>query len=83
MKPPVRSIMSPSGNCLAPLEITKGRTVISIAHRLSTLAHCHRVVDLSDSENEGSKRSHADNSSPNYINIAENLLVSAPQRAVA
>ena len=31
-------------------EITKGRTVISIAHRLSTLAHCHRVVDLSDSE---------------------------------
>lgn len=30
-------------------EITKGRTVISIAHRLSTLAHCHRVVNLSDS----------------------------------
>ncbi|CAH6889672.1 hypothetical protein VCHA30O60_340003 [Vibrio chagasii] len=28
--------------------ISKGRTVISIAHRLSTLAHCSRVVDIDE-----------------------------------
>ncbi|WP_276526668.1 ABC transporter transmembrane domain-containing protein [Vibrio coralliilyticus] len=28
-------------------EISQGRTVISIAHRLSTLAHCDRVINLS------------------------------------
>ncbi|CAH7437427.1 hypothetical protein VCHA57P527_350002 [Vibrio chagasii] len=28
--------------------ISKGRTVISIAHRFSTLVHCSRVVDMDE-----------------------------------